>query len=124
MAKQLIKILRNSGRCPSSILPSEDTISEDDNFWTALTNIHDVSGLSFRSDIDISQNFQAIIEMTDSTLINRSISSHTLSQRRGIILTLIGGTNPESQVLKHILDSGFLNNLKSWLDDILQSKVG
>jgi len=44
--------------------------------------------------------------------------------RRGIILTLVGATDPDSHVLKQILDYGFLNNVKSWLDDILQNKIG
>lgn len=47
-----------------------------------------------------------------------------MSQRRCILLAIIGATNTSSTPLKIILEAGFLIVVKSWLDDTLQKAVG
>merc|ERR1712157_574976 len=73
----------------------------------------------------ISQVFRAVVQMAEvNDTVEDVAMSQTLAQRRGIILTIVGATDPDSQVLKKILGNGFLSHLKHWLDDILQNKIG
>mmetsp|Transcript_3862 Transcript_3862/g.5705 ORF Transcript_3862/g.5705 Transcript_3862/m.5705 type:complete len:830 (+) Transcript_3862:2315-4804(+) len=47
-----------------------------------------------------------------------------LEQRRCIVLAIIASTGPKNPSLLRILEKGLLTSLKSWLDDILNGKVG
>lgn len=47
-----------------------------------------------------------------------------LVQRRAIILAIVGATPSSSSSLALILRNGYLNSIKSWLDDILSGSVG
>ena len=47
-----------------------------------------------------------------------------LSQRRCIILAIVGGT-PSSNISIHkILQNGFLSTVKSWMNDALNGSIG
>lgn len=48
----------------------------------------------------------------------------TLTQRRAIILAIIGATPPDSIALREILNNGLLVTIKSWLDELLNVGIG
>jgi hypothetical protein len=47
-----------------------------------------------------------------------------LSQRRCIILAIVGATPSNNNTLASVLQNGFLSTVKSWLDNILGGSVG
>jgi hypothetical protein len=47
-----------------------------------------------------------------------------LSQRRCIILAIVGATPSSNAPLQSILQIGFLRSVKTWMDDILSGSVG
>jgi hypothetical protein len=47
-----------------------------------------------------------------------------LSQRRSIILSIIGSTPSSNDVLSQVLQNGFLATIKSWLDEVLNGSIG
>jgi hypothetical protein len=47
-----------------------------------------------------------------------------LSQRRCIILAIVGATPSSNAPLQSILQTGFLSSVKSWMDDILSGSIG
>lgn len=50
--------------------------------------------------------------------------SAVLEYRRCIILAIAGATPTSNAQLVQILTNGFLDSVKSWLDDILSGSVG
>jgi len=47
-----------------------------------------------------------------------------LIQRRSILLTIIGSTPSDNELLSAILNSGYLLSVKVWIEDILNRRVG
>jgi len=47
-----------------------------------------------------------------------------LEQRRTIVLAVVGGTPTDSPSLSHLLAKGYLDSVKTWLDDILSGLDG
>jgi hypothetical protein len=47
-----------------------------------------------------------------------------VEQRRCILLAIIGSTPDTNPTMKAILSNGFLDVVKSWLDDILNGAIG
>jgi hypothetical protein len=47
-----------------------------------------------------------------------------LVQRRSILLTVVGSTTSDNQMLTAVLNSGYLLSVKVWIEDILNKRVG
>jgi len=73
-------------------------------------------------------NYLWVIQMTSVDALSSDIDDENktkiLIQRRSIILALIGSTDVDSVFLKAILDDGYLGWVKSWIDDVLNNKIG
>jgi hypothetical protein len=48
----------------------------------------------------------------------------TITQRRCILLALVGATDENSPSLSQLLSNGYLSHVKLWLDDILSGSKG
>ena len=51
-------------------------------------------------------------------------TKEVLEFRRCIVIAVVGSTPVESAPVKMALDSGYLSQVKTWYDQILQGKVG
>ena len=47
-----------------------------------------------------------------------------LVQRRSILLTIVGSTPSDNQMLPAVLNCGYLSAVKGWIEDILNKRVG
>lgn len=56
--------------------------------------------------------------------MDKQRKAYALEQRRCILLAIVGSTPPSNAPLKRILSDGFLTEVKSWLDDILNNLIG
>lgn len=52
------------------------------------------------------------------------MKKNLMVQRRTILLAAVAGTPGDSPALEKIIAEGYLNAVKTWLDDILQHSVG
>ena len=64
---------------------------------------------------------------TNKQMASGSSEPRILEQRRCLLLAAVGSTaetSPDNPTLKSLLNNGLLVTIKSWLDEILEGKVG
>lgn len=57
-------------------------------------------------------------------LATSGVTKEVLEFRRCIVIGVVGSTPVESASVKAALESGYLNHVKTWYDEILQDKLG
>ena len=55
---------------------------------------------------------------------NEDKKKAVLEQRRAILLTAVSETPSENPTVPKILEDGYLNSVKVWLDEVLNKTVG
>ena len=56
--------------------------------------------------------------------VDSDTNKKILSQRRCIILAIVGSTPSSNTALQKILQNGFLSDVKSWMNDALNGSIG
>jgi hypothetical protein len=59
-----------------------------------------------------------------SAAATNDMTKAALEYRRCIVLGLVGSTSSTNPALERILESGYLDHVKTWLEDILSGTVG
>jgi hypothetical protein len=64
------------------------------------------------------------VEKISAAATTIELKNAALEYRRCIILGLVGSTSSTSPALERILENGYLDHVKIWLDDILNGTAG
>jgi hypothetical protein len=64
------------------------------------------------------------VEKISAVATTIELKKAALEYRRCIILGLVGSTSSTSPALERILENGYLDHVKIWLDDILNGTAG
>eukprot|EP00934_Nitzschia_sp_Nitz4_P008153 Nitzschia sp. Nitz4//scaffold407_size10208//8033//9521//NITZ4_009082-RA/size10208-augustus-gene-0.3-mRNA-1//1//CDS//3329551138//8143//frame0 len=126
MSTSIIQLARDSGRCPPSLLRDDQF---EEVFEAALAKVLDPNELCLTttSSSDLEADFKTLMEMLASDSVasgDHESKVAILTQRRCVILAVVGATPPGSSALPHIMRAGFVGSVKAWLDDILNGSIG